>query len=1221
MKIINDCKKDSTPAPVVIPEEEHLFVTKDDLENSLKKYSEKRHQHPTTDIIGFKEALNQKSHVSHNHNVKSISGLEEKLDEKASKTHEHTINDVYGLLEYLSGKSPLEHTHSKSDIEDLEVFSVNKEGLVPKAPSSSNLFLTSGGTWKEGLSLSNVSNALPNMLPVYATRWPSFKEVSGDVSDVLPEEATRWPKFSEISGNISSVLPITAKRWPTFSEIGGRIEDVLPANFNDPIEFGDIVGDVDDILPETAKRWPTYGEIEGEIESQLTDHALRWPSWLEVTGDIRTVLPEQGKRWPYYTEILGDIEDYLPETALRWPRFDEILGSFLGLLPETAIRWPTLEELGITNIDGGTVVIPPNGDSVESPVTPFNFTANAGIDFVLLSWNLPRYNGHAYTEIYRFTDDVQNPVASADINDAVKIGETTGFIYTDQVDVGSAHYYWIRFVNLDGEYSDFTPVGGLYAQTALNYDALIGKARQDVLDSLEIWKNSIREALDILDNNHFDSILNIQGNVESLSDQVLLTENRLKEQVLLSENLLGTKYDEYVDFTQDELTKSATRVTDLTASIFETDANGNVILDGTGGGALAGAFITSVDNVTASKFEAEAESRKQIAAAIFQVNDEGEYLLGPDGKPVLSGAFSDTIETVTASEFEATAQKIETLSSTVFVYDENGFLLTNEDGSPQLTGAFKNSVTDVTATRFESEVEAREELVSIMFQKNNDGTIKTDANGNPLFASGFSTSVDNVTATSREVQVNRHNQLAAVLFAVDADNNPVIDSEGNPVLAGGFSNKITNVTSTEVSAIASDIENLTASVFARDENGDIIYDSDGNPSLVGSFTNTLKAVAVDATSATAAKIDKISSSMFVEDEDGNLVVDEDGNAQVVEAFIDKVDATLAASDSEVMSAIGSTIGVERDGERYTLSEIMSLSLSTDGKLESQWGVKTTINDLQYGVGFVTRTDDNGNKRTGFHVAADTFSVHNPANGEEVFPLIIDEDGHVLIANAVIDTATITDLVAETIITKDLFAGESITSPVINGGQININDKFIVDEEGEVEARNITIKDALGNTIMSSGTGVEGSYIRDLTVDTLKIKANAITVPLYIESSVVFTDHVWATVLDYSFTQEFTATVLINFSVLCYRQGDVSGSGDAVTISMLIYDDDELLESVSLPNIYADSSRGENFGNCFPLMASANAPSGNIRVHIQAKSKVTNQDYSFKVQGAITNAKR
>lgn len=943
MKVINDCEISHTDKPEVIEEpqeQQYLFVKKTELARILEEYAKEGHTHSPLDMVGIIELLEKRAKKSHTHNAEEILGLSDRLAEKANAQHGHTIDKITGLPSALNGKASVEHTHLVKDIKDLGVFTPFKDGLVPKSGSDGSLFLSSAGTWKRGLSLNDVATNINDMLPTTALRWPSYLELRGNISDVLPAQAKRWPSFQEVTGDINSVLPSTAKRWPTFSEIGGNVEDILPADFNDPIEFGDIVGDVDDILPETAKRWPTYDEIEGEIESQLTDHALRWPSWLEVTGDIRTVLPEQGKRWPYYTEILGDIEDYLPETALRWPRFDEILGSFLGLLPETAIRWPTLQELGITNVDGAAVFDPGQFET-ESPTTPFNFTANAGIDFVLLSWNVASYNGHAYTEVYRFTDDVQNPVASADINDAVKVGETTGFIYTDQVDVGSAHYYWIRFVNTDGEQSPFTPVGGLYAQTSLNYDALIGKARQDVLNSLEIWKNSIREATDILDNEHFTNILNLQGTMQTLSDQVLITENRL-----------DTKYEETVTITENRYQANVEKIEEMSASIFETDEDGNYVTNADGRKLLAGSFITSVDEVTATEIGSIAESQKQLAAVMFLVDENGAYEL---------------------------------------------------------------------------------------------------------------------------------------------------DEDGNPILSGGFSESIERVTSEERSALASKITNVSASIFAQDDEGNILRDESGNPLLTGSFSETVNAVSADEFASTAARIDEVSSSIFLTGENGNLIL-QNGQPVLASAFIDKVDATLAASDGELMAAIGTTLGIERDGVEYKLSEIMSLALDTEGKFEGQWGVKTTINDLQYGAGFVARTDEDGNVRTGFHVAADTFSVHNPANGEEVFPLIVDEFGNVLINTAVIDKAVISDLVAERIVTGDLFAGKSITSPVIRGGEIEIGNKFSVDSTGNVNAKGITIRSSDNKIILSSGNGIDGAYIKNLSVDSAAIKGQAITSPHSVEVS-------------------------------------------------------------------------------------------------------------------------
>ncbi|WAK44630.1 tail-related protein [Alteromonas phage vB_AmeP_PT11-V19] len=1064
MKIINKSVGD---VEETIPEESQepvsQYVKKSELALMLRDFAAKEHQHSAYSLAGLDTLMGSKANASHTHEMADISGLGTAIAKKANVNHMHKMQVIEGLLEALASKAALNHKHKKADITDLSVFNNFNSGLVPAGSSDTTKFLRADGNWADTLSLNDVARNLNDMLPSTALEHPSYSDIKGNVNDVLPITAKRWPNFNEITGNIDGLLPTTALRWPSFTEISGDINDVLPEDFNAPIEFGDIVGDVDDILPDTAKRWPSYEEIEGSIESQLTDHALRWPSWFEVTGDIDNVLPETAKRWPYYSEIIGDIEDYLPETALRWPRYDEIVGSFLAMLPETAIRWPTLKELGIDNIDGGTTITLPDNDLTENPTDPYNFSANAGIDFVILSWNTANYVGHAYTELYRFTDDTDNPTTNPTVNDAVKVGETTGFIYTDSVDMGSAHYYWIRFVNSEGVAGTFNPVGtGLYVQTSLNYDALIGQAKQDVLDSLSIWQNSIKEATDILDNEFFSTILNLTGTVNDLTDQTLLTENRLQ-----------TKYDLTVEENRNQYQNSITKTEELAASIFETDEEGNVIYDGDGSPFFAGAFVTSVDKVIATETSVLAQSQNQLAAAVFQVNEDGSYVVDENGNPVVSGAFSDTIERVTATERQVTASKI---------------------------------------------------------------------------------------------------------------------------------------------------DRVTASIFETDEEGNIRTDENGDPLITGAFSETINAVNADDFSSTAAVIDELSSSIFIKDENGNLIKDNEGKPILVSAFIDSVDATLAAVNGELMAAVGETLKIDTGSEEYTLSEIMAISVDSAGKYEGQWGIKTTINDLQYGVGFVARTDESGNQRTGFHVAADTFSVHNPANGEEIFPLIIDQQGNVLINHAVIDTAVISDLVAETIVTNSLFAGEEIVSPVIKGGEISINDKFIVNDDGSMTGRDVTLYDESGN-VMLDADGVSGTYIKDLSVDTLKIKANAITVPLYVESEEVFTDHTYETILDYEYTQDFSSNVVASFNLIASRQRDTNDAADAVSIFLRLYHNDVQVESLFLYEIYIDSGGGQNFSFSIPLIASSYLESGNVRVFISARGRANNQQIKFKAQGTIINAKR
>lgn len=400
-----------------------------------------------------------------------------------------------------------------------------------------------------------------------------------------------------------------------------------------------------------------------------------------------------------------------------------------------------------------------------------------------------------------------------------------------------------------------------------------------------------------------------------------------------------------------------------------------------------------------------------------------------------------------------------------------------------------------------------------------------------------------------------------------------------------------------------------------------------------------------ADTAIAAKVDEFRAEVL--DDAGNLTG----------AFTNKVTEVLTGPDGAIVNEIAN-YGVEYGGDTYSIAEGIQVSVNLDGEYTKQWGVQTQVDELQHGVGFI---DDNGT--TTFMVSADNFAVFNPVDGEweAIFGVT---DGKVIIKEAVMGDAVINTLSVAFSATfeNEVFVNGTLDAWKLKGAQItgnalwmvngnhslaiepddylafwfgeavyyNVetdtdlrtlgNAKFAITNTGEIIARGMELYDN-DNNLMMDVDGVDGTYIKDLTVDTLKIKENAVTVPLYIESTTVFTDHVWATVLDYSFTQEFPATILINFSVLCFRQGDVSDAGDAVTISMLIYDDDELIENIALPNIYADSAGGESFGNSFPLMASANAPSGIIRVHVQAQAKVRNQDYSFKVQGAITNAKR
>lgn len=93
------------------------------------------------------------------------------------------------------------------------------------------------------------------------------------------------------------------------------------------------------------------------------------------------------------------------------------------------------------------------------PPAPTSLTASGGFTKVILEWNNPNiaYGNHAFTEIYRLSTDT--------IGDAVLVGITPSFIFTDEVDSNTTYYYWIRFVSETGVPGPFNQTSGTSATT------------------------------------------------------------------------------------------------------------------------------------------------------------------------------------------------------------------------------------------------------------------------------------------------------------------------------------------------------------------------------------------------------------------------------------------------------------------------------------------------------------------------------------------------------------------------------------------------------------------------------------------------------------------------------------------------------------------------------------------------------------------------------------
>lgn len=167
--------------------------------------------------------------------------------------------------------------------------------------------------------------------------------------------------------------------------------------------------------------------------------------------------------------------------------------TFRDLLDTGVLK--LVKAIGTGSTTGGTTVVnpttDPNGFPVQLPTQPQNFVAAGGFDVIFLSWTLPPYNGHDHVEIYR----LQRAAGAAEptLAQAEAAGVYTRYYgdvyrFTD-TNVGSQEqwYYWIRAVNINNVKGPFFSSTGVDATTALDYlyvSGLIDEILDDDVNAL-----------------------------------------------------------------------------------------------------------------------------------------------------------------------------------------------------------------------------------------------------------------------------------------------------------------------------------------------------------------------------------------------------------------------------------------------------------------------------------------------------------------------------------------------------------------------------------------------------------------------------------------------------------------------------------------------------------------------------------------------------------------
>jgi hypothetical protein len=240
----------------------------------------------------------------------------------------------------------------------------------------------------------------------------------------------------------------------------------------------------------------------------------------------------------------------------------------------------------------------------------------------------------------------------------------------------------------------------------------------------------------------------------------------------------------------------------------------------------------------------------------------------------------------------------------------------------------------------------------------------------------------------------------------------------------------------------------------------------------------------------------------------------DGNEPAWSAGITNLESALAYDNGAIAIAATDVYVTDNEGNQQGIqqfAEVKAQEAVEGSDVTALWSVKATIGELTAGFGLY-----NNGVTSQFAVSADSFEVINPVAGTGLVPFAVrTSDKHYNSDNVrVAGTGStgyvysipsgvyMTTLFAMDGYFTNIVAG-TINADYVNALNIDVAGKlratgvdfnggtFVVDTDGAVIAKNITIKDSLGNTILDANE-VNGTYIKNLSVDTLSIAGNAVT---------------------------------------------------------------------------------------------------------------------------------
>jgi len=530
---------------------------------------------------------------------------------------------------------------------------------------------------------------------------------------------------------------------------------------------------------------------------------------------------------------------------------------------------------GLAGYTGGSLVPTDGGTSYGTPPAPTGLAGSGALANIILTWDAPVYRGHAYTEVWAAEEPEGGGVP--DLGEALLVGMAPGSIFSHSLGSGATRWYWIKFVNLDGQAGSFNAVEGYEASTGQDPEYLLELLTGEITES-QLF-SSLGDRIDLI-----DADASVAGSVAArvaaeaqARTSAILAESQARTDALIAEaQARGTAISEEATTRANADNALAQSITTLSATVANNTA-----------------AIQTEATTRADADSAEAQARAALATTVAN-----------------NTAAIQTESTARTNADSALAQDISTLTSTVNTNNTNlaAAIQTESTARTNADTALSQSITTLQSTVNDNTTAIQTEATT---RATADGalqaqyTVKVETNG---YVSGFglASTANNATPFSEFI-------VRADAFAIASPSGPGI-APSEPF--------IVRTTPTTINGVS-----VPAGVYIKDafiQNGSI-----SNAKIGDAAIDNAKIASLSADKITAGTInaDRIGANSISGDKlNTNLLAAK--LAQITTAYVD----TANISDAAINIAKIDTA---------TITDLSSLSADigtiTTGKMQSPDG--------------------------------------------------------------------------------------------------------------------------------------------------------------------------------------------------------------------------------------------------------------------------------------------